>query len=718
MRPPLLPLRKIFALSLAAFGLGALSLPVTAAEPAPGTSYDWAVYHGNTNGDHYSPLAQINRENVAGLKVAWSFDTGEQGGLETNPLIIGGVVYAVTPTRKIIALDAVTGKLLWKFDSGIQGEGPVRSVAYWTGNGDRRILAGINNFLYALNPADGKPIASFGENGRVDLRKGLGEDYLKQSIVMSSPGVIYKDLIIVGGREPEDIPSPPGDIRAYDVRTGALRWTFHTIPHPGEFGYETWPKDGWKTSGAANNWTGMTVDPARGIVYVPTGSAVPDWYGGARLGDNLFSDSLLALDAATGKRIWHFQAVHHDIWDFDFPAPPVLLTVTSGGKRVDAVAQTTKSGYVFLFDRTNGQPLFPIKETPVPASTVPGEVTSPTQPIPQLPAPFIREGMTEDMVTNRTPEAHAAVLEKFRSYAGGRGGQFVPVRTDKLMVALPGANGGGEWGGPAVDPTTGVLYVNGNETPRLIGLVLPPRANSVGEQLYQARCFACHGATGAGVPPEIPSLLALLAANPPLTDQRIVDVMHQGKGRMPPLPDLTDAQVKSIVAYVKTLPTQSARVGGAAAPASGVAEGSRYRGTKNWFNDPDGYPPITPPWGTLNAIDMNTGKYLWKIPLGYYPELKEKGLGDTGTLNYGGPLVTAGGVVFIAATVYDKKIRAFDKDTGKLLWEADLPFAGLATPSTYMVNGKQYLIIATGGQDNGGQFRQRAGGVYVTFALP
>ncbi|HWA09733.1 MAG TPA: PQQ-binding-like beta-propeller repeat protein [Opitutaceae bacterium] len=643
-----------------------------------------------------------------------------EGGLETNPLVIGGVVYGTTPTRKVIALDAVSGRLLWKFDSGIPGEGPVRSVAYWTDGRERRIFSGVNNFLYALDAADGKPVADFGEGGRIDLRKGLGGDYRRQIVTLTSPGVVYRDLIIVGGREPEDHPSPPGDIRAFDVRTGALRWTFHTIPHPGEFGYETWPKDAWQNAGAANNWTGMALDAGRGIVYVPTGSAVPDWYGADRVGDNLFADTLLALDAATGKRLWHFQAVHHDIWDFDFPAPPVLLTVTSEGKRVDAVAQTTKTGYVFLFDRVTGRPLFPIKETPVPASTVPGEVTSPTQPLPTLPAPLIREGVTEDMLTTRTPEAHAWVLEKFRSYAGGSGGQFVPARTDKMMVAMPGANGGGEWGGPAVDPATGILYVNANETPRLTGLILPPRATSEGERIYQQRCIACHGLLGTGVPPEIPSLVG---ANPPLTDQRIVDVVHQGKGRMPPVADLTDDQLKTLIRYVRTLSTPAAArrassAGDASKEEAAPAGRPHYTASKGWFNDPDGYPSITPPWGTLNAIDMNTGKYVWKIPLGYYPELAAKGLANTGTLNYGGPLVTRGGLVFIAATAFDRKFRAFNSRTGELLWETELPFPGMATPATYMVDGKQYVLIASGGEGNGSQFRGAPGGIYIAYVLP
>jgi quinoprotein glucose dehydrogenase len=696
------------------------AMPFAASRAQPAESRDWPVFNGDANGDHYSPLAQIDRQNVTGLRVAWKFDTGEEGGLETNPLVIAGVVYANTPSRKVVALDAVTGKLLWKFDSGIPGEGPVRGAAYWTDGHQGRIFSAVNNFLYALDASDGKPIPQFGEGGRIDLRKDLDRDYRQQSFTMTSPGVIYQDLIIVGGKEPEDHPAPPGDIRAYDVRTGALRWTFHTIPRPGEFGYDTWPAGAWAKAGAANNWAGMVVDAQRGILYAPTGSAVTDWYGADRVGDDLFSDTLLALDAATGKRLWHFQGVHHDLWDRDFPAPPALLTVTSGGKRVEAVAQTTKSGYVFLFDRATGQPLFPIVESSYPASTVPGEVTSPTQPLPTLPLPFTRQGITEDTLTTRTPEAHAWAVKKFQTFAGGAGGQFVPPALDKLSAVLPGANGGGEWGGPAVDPTTGVLYVNGNETPRLYGLVLPRAPASNGERVYQQRCSACHGLTRVGTPPEIPGLVGI---DQRMTDQQMADLIHQGKRRMPPFADITAEQLKALLHYL-----QAPNGANAPRPApppvesedsiSDSPEGALYKANRGWFDDPDGYPAITPPWGTLSAIDMNTGKYLWKIPLGYYPELAAKGLSNTGTLNYGGPLVTGGHIVFIAATAFDRKIRAFDSQTGQLLWIGDLPLPGLATPATYMVNGKQYVLIATGGEEGGSQFSRTTGGIYVAFALP
>jgi len=335
---------------------------------------DWPAYGGAPENNHYSKLAQINRSNVKRLAVAWSFDTQEDGVLQASPIVIAGVLYGLTPTQKVFALDAVTGKFLWKFDSGIRGTQPDRGLAYWADGKDKRILVGVMNFLYALDAATGKPIPGFGTQGRIDLRESLGRGpATSQSIVLTSPAIVYKELVIVGGRNPETLPAPPGDIRAYDVRTGKLRWSFHTIPHPGEFGYDTWPRDAWKTSGAANNWAGMSLDPQRGIIYAPTGSAAFDFYGADRIGDDLFANCLIALNAETGQRVWHFQAVHHDIWDRDFPSPPALLTVKRDGKAIDAIAQTTKQGFVFLFDRTSGKPLFPILSHKYPPSTMPGE---------------------------------------------------------------------------------------------------------------------------------------------------------------------------------------------------------------------------------------------------------------------------------------------------------------------------------------------------------
>jgi quinoprotein glucose dehydrogenase len=681
---------------------------------------DWPAYGGH-DGTHYSSLSQINRDNVKTLVVAWKYDTGEKGGIEASPVIVGKVLYATTPRKSVIALDAASGKLLWRYEFAIPGRVLTRGVSYWSDGHQSRILAGARNYLYALDAVTGKVIPSFGDNGRIDLRKGLREPYQQQSVALTTPGSIYKDLIIVGGANPETHPAPPGDIRAFDVRTGALRWTFHTIPRPGEFGYDTWPKDAWKNAGAANNWAGMTVDVQRGILYVPTGSAVFDFYGGDRVGNDLFADSLIALDAETGKRMWYFQGVHHDLWDRDFPAPPALLTVTHDGKRVDAIAQTTKSGLLYVFDRATGKSLFPIQEISVPKSTVPGEVTSPTQPYPTAPAPYTQQSTTIDTLTNRTPEAHAWAVKQYSTMIGG--GQFVPPSVDTLTVDMPGFAGGGEWGGTAVDPSTGVLYVNANDTAWLVGLTVPPLAGSSGEKVYQNQCSGCHGINRAGSPPAIPSLMGIEGI---LTDQEIATTIRGGKGRMPGFSSLSDDEVEAVVRYLTRAPQQEQASQRTAARGGDpvVAEGAGGETTKEMpyktiafrrFTDPEGYPATAPPWGTLSAIDLNTGKYLWKIPFGEYPELVAKGMADTGSDNYGGPVVTAGGLLFIAASVFDEKFRAYDKTSGKLLWEAQLPFSGLATPATYMVDGKQYVVIAAGG---GQSSRKPSGGVYVAFALP
>jgi len=662
------------------------------------------VYGGDPENTHYSPLTQINRENVKDLRVAWKYDTGEAGGLETSPLIVDGALYGITPSQKIFALNAATGKLLWKFDSGIAGTQPDRGLAYWSSGSDKRILVGIMNYVYALDAATGKPIASFGQDGRIDLRENLGRDPKTQWTPLTSPGIVYQDLLIVGARNPETLPAPPGDIRAYDVRTGALRWTFHTIPHPGEYGYGTWPKNAWKYSGAANNWTGMALDPERGIVYVPTGSAAFDFYGANRIGDDLFADCLIALDAKTGKRLWHFQGVRHDLWDRDFPAPPALVTVTRDGKRVDAVAQTTKQGFIYLFDRVTGDPLFPIEYRKVPRSNVPGEAAAAEQPFALKPAPFARQRLTEDMLTERTPEAHRWAVAKFRKFRSA--GQFVPFSVSKDTVVFPGFDGGAEWGGPAVDPTTGILYVNANEM-AWTGRLLPNTGQNSPRGLYMSQCSVCHGEKLAGSPPAIPSLRDIGAR---LSNAKIATTIQRGKGRMNGFPNLSGAQISALIDFLTT--GESQMITGEAPAAPGM--NYRFGGYKK-FLDPQGYPAIQPPWGTLSAINLNTGEYAWKINLGDYPSLAAQGLTNTGSENYGGPIVTAGGLVFIGATDFDRKFRAYDKSTGKLLWETMLPFAGNATPATYSVDGRQYVVIAAGG---GKDLNAPSGGVYVAFALP
>jgi quinoprotein glucose dehydrogenase len=683
----------------------------------------WPLAGGQAANDHYSSLAQINRGNVKRLVVAWKFDSGEKGQMQVNPVIVGNVLYAYTPSQKVIALDAATGRLLWKFDPGINGTQPTRGVTYWTNGAGRRLFAGVMNFLYALDPSTGVPIKSFGEDGRIDLRKNLRGDYKAQSIALTSPGVIYKDLIIVGGRNPETQPSPPGDVRAFDVHTGELRWQFHTIPHPGEIGYETWPKDAWMNAGAANNWAGMALDESRGIVYVPTGSAVPDFYGAERLGDDLFANTLLALDAATGKLIWYFQGVHHDIWDRDFPSAPALVTVHRNGKSIDAIAQTTKQGWLFVLDRITGRPLFPVEERKYPPSTMPGEVSSATQPFPLKPAPYSRQRLTEELLTNRTPEAHAWAMKQFRTLVSD--GAFVPLRLNRQTVLFPGFDGGAEWGGAAVDTETGVLYVNANDIAATGGLEKDDPSASLGIRIYRDQCAMCHGDDRAGSPPYFPTLIGL---DRKLSDAQIAEIIQQGKGRMPSFPNLKDNRLSALLEYVRTgkrteeksisakghkedknddkkeLP-QDRIIPNADAKATAGAQ-YRFTGYRKFY-DPDGYPAVAPPWGTLNAINLNTGEYLWKITLGEYPELAAKGMANTGTENYGGPIVTAGGLLFIGATIFDRKIRAFDSHSGKLLWEAELSHAGLATPSTYMSHGKQYVVIAAGGGRNG---KDSAGG--------
>ncbi len=673
---------------------------------APATAQqDWPAYGGASENNHYSRLSQINRTNVKSLAVAWSFDTQENGGLQSSPIIVEGVLYGITPTQKIFALDATSGKLLWKFDSGIPGTQPDRGLAYWTDGNDKRILVGVMHFLYALDAATGKPIPTFANEGRIDLRENLGrEPASAQSVDLTSPPVVFKDLVIVGGRNPETLPAPPGDIRAFDVRTGKLRWAFHTIPRPGEFGYDTWPKDAWKTSGAANNWAGMTLDPQRGILYAPTGSAAFDFYGADRLGDDLFANCLLALNARTGERIWHFQGVHHDLWDRDFPSAPALLTLKRDGKEIDAVAQTTKQGFVYLFDRANGKPLFPIESRRYPQSTVPGEVAASEQPLPIRPAPFARQLLTEDLLTSRTPEAHRWALVQFKKFRSE--GQFIPFSIGKETVIFPGFDGGAEWGGPAVDPETAIIYINSNEM-AWTGALAPNTAENSPRAIYISQCSVCHGEKMTGSPPSIPSLIGLADR---LTSAKIAATVKSGKGRMPGFPNLTEDQLSALVNFLTS--GQSKELASSAPPPSSMK--FRFTGYHK-FLDPDGYPAVAPPWGTLNAINLNTGEYVWKIPLGEYPELAAKGQKNTGSENYGGPIVTAGGLLFIGATDFDKKFRAFDKSTGELLWEATLPFSGNATPATYEVNGRQFVVIAAGG---GKDPQSPSGGVYVAFALP
>ena len=664
---------------------------------------DFPAYGGNSSGTRYSSLSQINRSNVAQLQLAWQYDTDDGGGdPQTQPIVVNGIVYALTPKHKVIAVDAASGKLIWRFDSEVKAGGPNRGVVYWSDGKTKRIFAAVQSFVYALDAGSGQKIESFGSGGRIDLREGLGREPSQQSIVLTTPGIIYKDLLIVGGRLPESLPAAPGDIRAFDVRTGKMRWAFHTIPRPGEFGYETWPKDAWTYTGAANNWAGMAVDQARGIVFAPTGSAASDFYGADRIGDNLFANTLLALDANTGKRLWHFQAIRHDIWDRDFPSPPTLVTLVREGKRIDAVAQTSKQGWVYVLDRVTGKPLFPIEERKYEASPVPGEKASERQSLPTKPSPFARQALTEEMLTARTPAAHQWAVEQFQKMRSG--GQFVPFAVGQETILLPGFDGGAEWGGSAYDPESGLLYVNANDIAWNASLAENQGAND-GRQIYLRTCGVCHGETMAGSPPQMPSLVGISAKK---KREDVVKVIQQGSGRMPSFPNLSTAALTALVDYVWSGKSKELE------SAASTTALPKYRFTGyHKFSDPDGYPAIAPPWGTLNAINLNTGEYAWKVPLGEYPELADK---STGTENYGGPVVTAGGLVFIAATNFDRKFRAFDKETGKLLWETLLPMSGNATPAVYEIGGRQYVLVhANGGKARKGEPK---GGIYLAYALP
>ena len=676
---------------------------------------DWPITGGDPGNSRFSPLAAINRDNVSRLQVAWVYHTGDGGAtplqIQATPIVAHGMLYSTSGAGRAFALRAESGVEVWKFDPPGGNSGSAnRGVVYWEDGAERRIFYVAGSRLYALDASTGALITSFGTGGTIDLALGLGRDSLHQSVVATSPGVIYKDLLIQGSRVGEGDGSAPGHVRAFDVHTGALRWMFHTIPQPGEFGYETWPADAWRSVGGANSWAGMSIDVARGMVFIPTGSATPDFYGGNRLGANLFANSLLALDAATGKRIWHFQVVHHDILDRDLPAAPNLLTVTHDGRRIDAVAQITKTGFVFLFDRITGAPIFPVEERPVPASDIPGEQAWPTQPFPTLPAPFGRQGIALSDLPDFSPQSHATALARFQTLRND--GQYTPPSLRGSLV-FPGFDGGGEWGGAAVDRESGVLYVNANQVPNIAALaaVVSPTETS-GSAVYQTTCASCHGVARRGDGVRSPSLVDV---GTKLTTAQVRDIIDHGRGFMPSFASLPLAQREAVTAYLFS-PTSSPKVtGSSTAPANRSPVGQspyRFLGYERW-RDSSGLPNVKPPWGTLNAIDLNTGAYLWTIPLGDLPELKAMGLTGTGGEGYGGPIVTAGGLVFIGAT-QDEKMHALDKRTGALLWEASLPAAGYATPSTYMVNGRQYIVIAAGG----GKLGTRSNDTYVAFALP
>jgi quinoprotein glucose dehydrogenase len=695
------------------FAATALSLPAA--------DKNWSAYLGDAGGTHYSSLAQITPANVAHLQPAWTFRTGDadpknRSQIQCNPLVIDGVLYGTSPQLVLFALDAATGRELWRFNpaSGAASgpSGLNRGLAWWQAGTERRLMFSAGHFLYAVDPATGKLFGTFGDHGRIDLLDGLDRDTTGLYLAANTPGAVFRDLIIMPMRVGEGPgAAAPGHIRAYDVRTGQRRWIFHTIPFPGEPGYETWPADAWKTSGAANCWAGLVIDQERGLAFVPTGSAAFDFWGGDRLGDNLYTDSLIALDANTGERKWHFQFVHHDQWDRDLPAPPVLCEVLRDGKKIAAVAQVTKSGHVWAFNRETGESLFPWHEEPTPASLLIGEKSSPTQPLPLKPAAFARQRFTEAEVTDLSPAAHEAVLKRLRVAR-----PHVPFDppSEQGTIILPGFDGGAEWGGAAVDPH-GVLYVNANEM-AWIHTMVPTKTSAKpgsGAALYAQLCVACHGVNREGnAAQNIPSLASVAQKLKPAD---VLALFAAGRGVMPSFGFLPAAQKQVLADYVLGIEPPAGDSSASKVEATdGPATRTPYVSTGyTRFLDPEGYPALRPPWGTLNALDLNTGEYLWKKPLGEFPELTAKGIPPTGTENYGGPVVTAGGVIFIAATK-DEKFRAFDTKTGEKLWEVSLPAGGYATPATYSVAGRQYVVIACGG----GKMGTKSGDAYVSFALP
>jgi len=694
----------------------------------------WKTYNGGKESLKYSSLTQINTTNVDQLQLAWAYNTGDADSehhsqIQCNPIIVDGVLFGVSPQMKLFAIDAASGIQKWVYDvnSQTQYDGNraafhnminSRGVAYWTdGKDDKRIFFTAGSNTFAIDATTGKPISTFGNNGSIDLHENLGRDVSNLFIVNSSPGIIYKSLLILGSRVDEAPPSAPGHIRAYDVITGKLEWIFHTIPQPSEDGHETWEdKDAWKHIGGGNVWSGFSLDEERGILFAPTGSAAYDFYGGKRKGANLYANCLLALDAATGKRIWHFQFMHHDLWDKDLPAPPALITITRNGKKIDAVAQTTKNGMIYTFERETGKPLFDIEEIEVPQETdLEGEQVWPTQPIPVLPKPFVRQTLTEnDLNPYLDSSEQVAIKEKMKGYRYGN--MFLPPGKVPSLV-FPGYDGGGEWGGPAFDPKTEILYVNANEMAWVMKMnenkIPTPKKETLleaGQRLYAQNCLACHAADlkGTGNNP------TLIGINSTYKSADFIDLINNGRRMMPAFKTLAEAEKNALATFILDLKSEQKKDFFMETKALDTVNHMPYKiSGYNKFLSADGYPAISPPWGTLNAINMSTGEFVWKTALGEFEELKAKGIPPTGTENYGGPVVTAGGLVFIAAS-RDSKFRVFDKATGKLLWEYTLPAPGFASPAVYELNGKQYVVIACGG----GKLNTKSSDAYVAFALP
>ena len=666
--------------------------------PKRDTFLSWHRSHGDNGGMGYSALNQINRQNVTNLQVAWVYHSRDgSNAIECNPIIVREVMIVPTPGNFIVGVNAESGQELWRFKTEGEGRPAFRGLIYWPGTllAGERVLFCAGQYLYALNPKNGKLIEDFGQHGRVALP---GRSQGEFGAATAGPA-IFKNIIVVPGFEK--------DVWGFDVGSGKQLWTFHTVPHPGEFGYDTWDQT---ESYAANDWSGMAMDEVRGIAYITTGGAKPNFIGVGHRGDNLFGNCVIALDARTGKRLWHFQEIHHDIWDRDIPAPPTLATITRDGKRVDVVTAVTKNGDTLVLDRVTGKLIFPFRLRRAPTSDLPGEVTAPYQPDPELPERFAKMEFTAADLTDRTPEAAAYVANSFKSVTTGF---FRPASLGHPNLYF-GMDGGAEWSGACVDPGTGRLYVSANHIGWLISIFRdddPPDDSSApktrGRKVFETDCMPCHGSErlGIGVAPPLRGLRFRL------TDAEVIKQVRTGKNGMPAFAQgsLNDIDLKALLDYLmlrdRSLPVSSAR-----------AERPRYSFTGYpRYLDNEGYPANKPPWGTLNCIDLNTGKLVWKVPLGEYPELAAQGFPKTGTENYGGAIATGGGLLFCSGT-RDKKIRAFDEDTGAEVWSAELPWVGIAPPATYEVNGRQYVVITATGNKLGKP--SDYGDAYVAFALP
>jgi quinoprotein glucose dehydrogenase len=694
---------------------------------------DWPVFGGSAAQSRYVDYRAITPENVGRLNVAWMYPVTDGNVYQFSPVIADGVMYVLANNNSLVALDAATGKELWS-RPGYQGIAR-RGINYWKSKAgaDRRLLLTSGERLIALDARTGEPIDSFGTKGAVDLREGLARDPATVRRVQSaSPGAIFDDLILMGSSPGEGYISPPGYLRAYNVVTGKLAWVFHTIPQPGEYGYDTWPKDAWRYAGGANDWGEITVDAERGIAYFPLGSPTYDYYGADRIGANLFGNCLLALDARTGKRLWHFQTVHHDLWDYDLTAAPQLLTVTRDGKRIPAVAQATKHGFLFVFDRVTGEPLFKIEERPVPPSTMPGEQAWPTQPFPVgLPVTARQQLTAADLTTVfLTPNERAAWLARI---AGDRSGLFLPL-SEVETIAVPGGVGGTNWGNTAANPERGILYVMNQDFPSFYRLEKEDRTHrpatnglqqftraqiTAGEGAYKLYCQVCHGGDRQGGN-NGPALLALQGK---ISYDELHTIVTQGQNRMPAQPHLDDETITALLAFLSGGRAPQFSVGGDY-PEGVAAPAVQYR-TDYGLSFPH---IMAPPWSTIMAVDLNSGKLLWKVPLGQDEEASKLGLTGTGVprgTQRNGMIVTATGVVF--STAKDGHVYAFDASDGRMLWSGALPMGTEGLPAMYVLNGRQYLVVNATTPLTWGPKSRESGigsslptgkGGYVVFSLP